>query len=135
MSLRLWGLDMRYLMLFFLAFPCYADTAALVDANGVVQNTVVLPQDWTGKDGEWQAPGGNVVIRLNGEPIGPGDKIDPATKAVIEKALVLTAQPAPADMNARIETLETYLEALSAAVIAALGLGGLAAFRRRKSQV
>ena len=43
---------------------------ALIDtASGKVINTVELADDWTGSEGEWQAPDGQSVVDVqNGEP-------------------------------------------------------------------
>jgi hypothetical protein len=44
---------------------------ALIDtASGEVLNTIELPDDWTGVEGEWQAPSGHSVIDMLDSGLG-----------------------------------------------------------------
>jgi hypothetical protein len=38
--------------------------------NGVVTNVIELPDDWTGANGEWQAPDGVLLIDGDGVEVG-----------------------------------------------------------------
>ena len=69
--------------------------------NNIVTNVLELPDDWTGVDGEWQAPFGATVI--DAADAGIGDKWDGQSFISFATGIEFRAL---AEI-ARLETLET----------------------------
>lgn len=84
--------------------------AVIDDETNKVANVVL----WDGNKKTWQPPSGHSTVKLDNEPVSPGDQYDPEGKSFVQ------AEPSEAteksDIEERIDELSAELETLKAEI-------------------
>jgi hypothetical protein len=85
---------------------------AFVKKDGLVINTIMLPDDWTGGEGQWQPESGCTVEKDVGQKVGYADppvSVEDLKALALEKLMIYVGEKpdAPPEVHAFIKALKT----------------------------